>query len=108
MSFDITLREDRDAGRGERVAGRQAAGDYKKVGLVGVIGIGLQRKPQIGGGIWLKGRRKDADDGGGCAAERDGLAENRRIAAETALPEAIADDQNARRAGTVFLRREDT
>ena len=41
------------------------------------------------------GRLEDADDGGGAIAQRDGLADDRRIAAERGGPEAMGEHRRA-------------
>ena len=49
-------------------------------------------------------RRRDADDGEGRAIERQRLADDRRVASQAALPEAMADDHDRRRLLVVFGR----
>ena len=77
-------------------AGLEAGRGHEVMALVGAVGVDLEGKPDVGGGIGLVGFADDADDGVGLVAEGDGGADDFGIAAEFALPEAVAD---ARRRG---------
>src|SRR3990170_1313043 len=50
--------------------------------------VGLQKRRALEAG------RGDADDGEAMAVERDGLADERRIATESALPQLVAHDRD--------------
>ena len=51
----------------------------------------------------VEGVGKDADDGDGRVAERDGLADNVGVAVELALPECVAEDDDRWTAGAGFF-----
>ena len=53
----------------------------------------------------LQARRQDADDGERRAVERDRLAEDVLVAAETFLPEGVGQHRDVRAARPVFFRR---
>ncbi len=74
--------------------------------LVGAVGIDLKRQPDVGFGIGDVGFSDDAEDGIGLVAEGERGADDIRIAAELALPEAVADDDNFAAVGGIFLGRE--
>ena len=93
-------------GLGEGDAGFEAAGDKEVVAQVGAVGIDLEGNPEIGLGIGDEGFSEHADDGVGLVAERDGGADDVGIAAELALPEAVADHDDVAAVRGVFLRRE--
>ena len=48
---------------------------------------------------------EDSDDGVGLVAEREGGADDVWIAAEFALPQSVADDDDFAAVGAIFLRR---
>src|SRR5215213_5766964 len=54
----------------------------------------------------LKSRGEDADHGVRYSVERDRLPHHSRVAAEPALPDAVAQDGNMGRAGATVLRHE--
>ncbi len=91
-------------GLGQRHAGLEAAGDKKVVAQVGAVGLDLEGNPDIGLGIGDEGFSEDTDDGVGLVAERDGGADDVGVAAELALPEAVADDHDVAAVGGIFLR----
>ena len=93
-------------GLGERHAGFETAGDKKVVAEVGAVGLDLEGNPDIGLGIGDEGFSEDTDDGVGLVAERDGGADDVGVAAELALPESVADDNDVAAVRGVFLRRE--
>ena len=93
-------------GLGEGNAGLEAAGGEKVVALVGAVGVDLEGEPDVGFGIGDEGFSEDADDGVGLVAEREGGADDVGVAAEFALPEAVADDDDFAAVRGVFLRRE--
>ena len=74
--------------------------------LVGAVGVDLEGQPDVGHRVGAELLADDAEDGIGLVAERKRGADNFRIAAEFALPESVADDDDVAAVGRVFLRRE--
>jgi len=74
--------------------------------LRGSVLVGCGR-PQLHGAVRIgKPRRHNADDGVRPGIEENRLAQNRDIAAETALPEVPAKEGRSIRGGTVVGRGE--
>ena len=72
------------------------------------VGVQLKRHPDVGRGAELpeiEGGADDADHHVGIAAQRDGLAENLRIAGKAPLPAILAEDRDLLAVRQVFLRR---
>ena len=70
---------------------------------VGAVGIDLEGNPDVGFGIGDEGFSQDTDDGVGLVAEGDAGADDVGVAAELALPEAVADDHDVAAVGRIFL-----
>ncbi len=87
----------------EVYAGLESGGDEKVVALVGAVGVDLEGQPDVGFGIGDEGFSQDAEDGIRLIAERKGFADDVRIAAETALPQAIAEDDDIAAVGRILL-----
>jgi hypothetical protein len=67
------------------------------------IGEEPERHEDVAAGEKTKVLRQHADDGIAVAAELDGLADHAGVAAEPALPEAVAEDHRARGPGLVVI-----
>ena len=93
-------------GLGEGDAGFETGGGHEVMTLVGAVGIDLEGEPEVGNGIGDEGFSDDAEDGVGLVAERERGADNVGVAAELALPEAVADDDEVAAVGGILLRRE--
>ena len=88
---------------GQRHARFEAAGDKEIVAQVGAVGLDLEGNPDVGLGIGEEGFSQDTDDGVGLIAEGDAGADDVGVAAELALPEAVADDHDVAAVGGIFL-----
>ena len=64
-----------------------------------LLGSNLEGHPDVGLGIGDEGFSQDTDDGVGLIAEGDGGTDDVGIAAELALPEAVADDHDVAAVG---------
>ena len=70
------------------------------------IVLGDERSPHVGVGGESHALRHDADDYGRDVVDLDRLAENRRVACVSVLPDRVAEDDDRRRFRTVFPGRE--
>ena len=90
----------------QRYAGFEHCGDLEEVSLVGTVRLKLEGQPDLGFGIGRKFAAKNAHDRVPLIAERQGLADDIRIAAEPALPQRVAQHHNFAAVLGVFLRSE--
>ena len=90
-------------GLGEGDARLEAAGDKEIVAEVGAVGIDLEGDPDVGLRIGDERFSQDTDDGVGLVAEGDAGTGDVGVAAELALPEAVADDHDVAAVGSLFL-----
>ena len=74
--------------------------------LIDGVGIELKRNPDFGGGpevLKVEVLADDAGDGKRFAAKDHGFAEDGRVVIEAVFPDGLADDDDLRCAGRVFL-----
>ena len=71
-----------------------------------LFGIELEGQPDVGFGVGEEVLSQDADDGVGLVAQGERLADDVGIAAEFALPQAVAQHHDFAAVGRVFLRGE--
>ena len=72
---------------------------FRRISRPGSI---VERRPHLAARHDRQALRRDADDGRVVAVERDRAADERRVAAETAPPQAFADEHHRGRAGLLF------
>ena len=95
----------------DRDRGLEPAGHHEEIASVNSLGLDLKRDPQIGTRIELLGveiSAQDPDDDVRNTTDRDGLADDSRIAAESSHPEAVTHHGHFAAVGTVFISRKGT
>ena len=93
-------------GGGEGDAGLQTRGDLKVLVSVRAFGIKLERQPDLSFGVGEELLPDYADDRIRLIAQREPFPHDRRIAAEAAPPEAVAQHHHVAAVGRVLERRE--
>ena len=72
-------------------------------GFVSCWGSMTSNRPSVGITKFL---RKNADDGDGRVVERNGAAENARLAGVARLPKVVGEQSDAGRVESIFIARE--